>query len=78
MSGEVLADCPCEEEDEDDGCSDPEGAVEIRVAVQDVQKGAAGEEGGEAAVEDGSGVDVEELGVEGEGPKEAFGGGGGA
>lgn len=34
-----------------------------------------GEEGGSAAAEDGAGVDVEELGVEREGPEEAFGGG---
>ena len=36
-----------------------------------------GKEGGAAAVEDGRGVDVEELGVEGEGPEHAFLGWGG-
>lgn len=34
-----------------------------------------GEEGCQAPVQDGGGVDVEELGVEGEGPEGAFGGG---
>lgn len=74
VGGQVLADGAGEEEDEDDGGGDPEGPVEVRVAVEDVEEGSVGEgqEGGEAAVQDGGGVDVEELGVEGEGPEVAF------
>ena len=76
-AGKVLRDGGGEEEDEDDGGSDPDGAVEVRVAVEDVEEVGAGEEGGAGAAEDFGGVDVEELGVEGEGPEEAFGRGGG-
>lgn len=75
--GEILADGAGEEEDEDDGGGEPEGAVEVGVGVEGVEEGGARVEGGEAAVEDGGGVDVEELGVEAEGPEVAFGGGGG-
>ncbi len=71
-AGEVLADGAGEEEDEDDGGGDPEGAVEVGVGVEGVEEGGAGVEGGEAAVEDSGGVDVEELGVEAEGPEVAF------
>lgn len=70
--GEVLADGAGDEEDEDDGGGDPEGAVEVRVAFEGVEEGGARVEGCEAAGEDGGGVDVEELGVEGEGPEEAL------
>ena len=70
--GEVLADGAGEEEDEDDGGGDPEGAVEVRVAFEGVEKGGARVEGGGAAGEHGAGVDVEKLGVEGEGPEVAF------
>ncbi len=77
VTGQVLADGPRQEEDEDDGRGDPEGAIEIRVAVQDVEEGATGHEGGETAVEDVGGIDGEELGVEGEGPEVAFRGAGG-
>lgn len=34
-----MADGSGEEEDEDDGGGDPEGAVEIRVAVENVEEG---------------------------------------
>lgn len=50
MAGEVLANGAGQKQDEDDGGGDPEGAVEIGVAVQDVEEGATGYEGGEAAV----------------------------
>jgi len=70
--GEVLADGAGEEEDKDDGGGDPEGAVEVGVGVEGVEEGGARVEGGEAAVQDGGGVDVEELGVEAEGPEVAF------
>ena len=71
-ASEVLADGAGDEEDEDDGGSDPEGAVEIRVSIEGVKEGRAWVESGEAAVENGGCVDVEELCVEGEGPEVAF------
>ncbi len=76
VRGKVLGDGAREEEDEDDGGGDPERPVEVRVPVQDVKEGGVREreEGGEAAVQDGAGVDGEKLGVEGEGPEVAFGG----
>lgn len=46
--GQVLADGAGEEEDHDDGGGDPEGAVEVGIAVQDVEEGrGVGEEGEE-------------------------------
>lgn len=74
VGGEELAYGPGKEEDEDDGGGDPERAVKIRVAIQDVEERfvGEGEKGGEAAVEDGGGVDGEELGIEGEGPEVAL------
>lgn len=76
LVGEILADGAGEEEDDDDSGGDPEGAVEVRIAVQDVEEGwgvgKEGKEGEAAAGEDGGGVDVEELGVEGEGPQVVF------
>ena len=76
LSGQVLRYRSGEEEDDDDGGGDPEGPVEVGVAVQDVEEGRGvweeGEEGGAAAAQHGGGVDVEELGVEGEGPEVAF------
>ena len=73
-AGEVLADGAGDEEDEADGGGDPKGPVEVRVAVEDVEEVGPRVEGGTAAAEDFGGVDIEELGVEGEGPEEAFGG----
>ena len=70
--GEVLADGAGDEKDEDDGGGDPEGPVEVWVAFEGVEEGRARVEGRGAAVEYGAGVDVEELGVEGEGPQVAF------
>lgn len=70
--GDILGDGAAEEEDEDDGGGDPEGAVEIWVAVEDVEEVCAGVEGNATAAKDFGGVDVEELGVEGERPKVAL------
>jgi len=72
---EVLADRSREEEDYDDGGRDPEGAVEVGVAFEDVEEVLARVEGCAAAGEDLRGVDVEELLVEADAPEEAFGGG---
>lgn len=64
-----MADCTGEEEDHDDGCSDPDGTVEVGGAVESVEEGCGvGEErekSGTTAVQDRCGVDVEVLGVEG-------------
>ena len=75
-AGEVLAYRARDEEDEDDRGRDPEGAIEIRIALQRVQEGSARIQGGETAGQNRGGVDVEELGVKGESPEEALGGGG--
>lgn len=69
---EVLADGTGDEEDEDDGGGDPEGAVEVGITFEGIEEGRARVEGGEAAGEHGGGIDVEELRVEGEGPEVAF------
>ena len=34
----VLTDSSCDEQDEDKRSSDPEGAIEVRVPVQDIQE----------------------------------------
>lgn len=69
LLGQVLRDCAGEEEDDDDGGRDPKGPVQVRVAVQDVEEVCVGPDGGAAAAQDFVGVDVEELGVEGDGPE---------
>ena len=38
LEREVLGYCSCQEEDDDNGGGDPEGAVEVRVAVKDVEE----------------------------------------
>lgn len=75
-AGQVLADSACQEQDHNDGCRDPEGSVEVRVALEDIEEVLAGVQRGAAAGEDLVGVNVEELLVEGNAPEEAFGGGG--
>lgn len=69
---QILADGAAEEQDQDHRCRDPEGSVEVRVALEHVEEVGAGEERGPAAGQDGRCVDVEELGVEGDGPEEAL------
>lgn len=66
---EVLADGAAEEQDQDDGGGDPEGAVEIGVPLEHVEEVVAREQGGPAAREDGARVDVEELRVERQRPQ---------
>ena len=70
--GEVLGDGAGDEEDEDDGGGDPEGAVHIRVAIEDVEEVRARIDGHPAAAQDFGGVDVKELCVEGQGPEVAL------
>ena len=70
--GEILADGAAEEEDEDDGGGDPEGAVEVGVALEDVEEIGAGPEGGPAPRQHARGVDVEELRVETQRPEVAL------
>lgn len=72
MRSKVLAYRAREEKYKYNSRSNPERAVEIWVPVQDVEEGAAGDESGKTALEHGGGVDVKELGVEGEGPEVAF------
>jgi hypothetical protein len=72
--GEPLRDCACEEEDDDDGGRDPEGAVKVCVAFEDVEKVAAGVDGGDAAAENFVGIDVKVLLVVVDGPPGMLGG----
>lgn len=69
---QILADSAAEEEDQDDRRRDPEGPVEVGVALEHVEEVGAGEERSPAAGQDGRRVHVEELGVEGDGPEEAL------
>jgi hypothetical protein len=69
---QILANGTAEEEDEDDRSGDPKGSVEVRVAVEDVEEVCTRVERGPAARQDGRGVDIKELGVEGHGPEEAL------
>jgi len=69
---EILADGTRHEQDHHHGRRDPERPVQVRVAVQDVEKVGAREQCGPASLEDFVRVDVEELTVEGERPEEVF------
>lgn len=69
---EVLTDRTRQEQNHDDCRRDPERAIEVRVALEDVEEVLARIEGCAAAGEDLVGVDVEELLVERYAPKEAF------
>lgn len=73
---EVLGDGAGEEEDHDDGSSDPEGAVEVWIAIKDVEEWRPWVEGGSTSVKDCAGVDVEVLRVEADGPEAVLGRGG--
>lgn len=63
VASKILAYCSGKEEDEDHGGSYPEGAIEIGIAIKDIEEWAAGYECRETAMEDVGGVDGEELGV---------------
>jgi hypothetical protein len=69
---EVLADGTGQEEDHHHRCRDPEGAVEVGVALEDVEEVLAWVESCAAASEDLVRVDIEELLVEGYAPEKAF------
>jgi hypothetical protein len=69
-TGKVGREGGGEEEYQNNGRSDPERAIKVRVTLKDVKEVCAGKEGGPAAAEDLVGIDVEELGVEGEAPQE--------
>jgi hypothetical protein len=71
----ILADRSRQEQDYNDRSGDPEGSVEVWVALEDVEEVLARVERGAAAGEDLVGVDVEELLVEGDAPEETLGGG---
>lgn len=72
FSCQVLRDGAGEEQDHDNGGCDPKGAVEVGVAVEHIEKVGVGEGYCAAAAEDLVGVDVEELLVEGDAPKETL------
>ena len=69
---EVLRDCASDEENEDDSSSDPEGAVEIGVAIEDVKEVGAWVDRHATTAQDLRGVDVKKLGVKGERPEIAL------
>ena len=66
-----------EEENDDDGRRDPDGAVQIRIALQHVEEVCTRVYGGCAAAQDLVRVHVEGLRVEGQRPEEVLAGGGG-
>jgi len=72
---EVLIDGPREEKDDDNGCSDPHGAVEVGIAFKHVEEVGAGVDGRCAAAEHFGRVDVEGLRIKGEAPEVVFAGG---
>ena len=63
-----------QEQYEHDRGRDPEGAIKVRVAVEDVKEVGPRVQRRPAPFDDLVGVDVEELGVEVDAPEEAFGG----
>lgn len=63
-SCEVLAYSPAQEQDEDHRRGDPDGPVQVRVPLEHVEEVGAREQRGPAPLQDGRGVDVEELRVE--------------
>ena len=69
---EVLADGAGQEEDHHHSRRDPEGAVEIGVALEDVEEVLARVKSCAAASEDLVGIDIEELSVEGYAPEKTF------
>ncbi len=69
---QVLINRAREEQDDDDGRSDPYGAVEVGVAFEHVEEVLARVNGCCAAAQDFVCVDVEGLCVEGEGPQEVL------
>ena len=68
----VLADGTGQEEDHHHRCRDPEGAVEVRVAFEDIEEVLTRVESCAAASEDLVGVDIEELLVEAYAPEKTF------
>lgn len=70
---QVLTYRACHEQYDHHSRSDPERAVEVRVAFEHVEEVLAREEGAAASVQDLVGVDVEELLVEAYAPEVAFG-----
>ena len=68
----VLADRARHEQNHHHSRRDPERPVQVRVAVQHVEKVGAREQRSPASLEDFSRVDVEELAVEGERPEKVL------
>jgi hypothetical protein len=61
---QVAADGACEEKDHNDGRSDPERPVQIRIAFHDIQKVLLGKQRGATSQQDLIGIDIKELLVE--------------
>lgn len=68
--GKILAHSSTKEQNQHNGRRDPEGPVQVRVTLQDIQEVGAGEERGPASRQNSRGVDIEELCVKGDGPQE--------
>ena len=68
-----LANGSAQEQDQDHRCRDPEGTVQIRVALEHVQEVRARVQGRPAPCQNSRGVDIEELRVERDGPEEPLG-----
>lgn len=77
LAREILIYGSGEEEDDDDGGRDPDGAVEVGIALEHVEEVGARVDGCGAPAENFIGVDVEGLRVEGERPEVVLAGGGG-
>ena len=77
LLSKILRYRPRHKKYDNDRRSYPKRAVEVGIAFHDVQEVLAGVEGAADAVEEGRGVDVEELLVEGYAPEVAFAAAGG-
>jgi hypothetical protein len=69
------ADCACQKQYEHNRRRYPKWAIKIGVAFQHVEEVCAGIQRRPAPLDHFSGVDIEELSVELDGPEKAFGGG---
>lgn len=72
---QILTDCTREEEYHDHGRCDPEGSVEIWIALENIKEVCTRVESAATAVQDGCRVYIEELLVELDRPEVAFRGG---
>lgn len=71
---QVLTYCACEEQDHDHGRCDPKGTVQVWVAFEHIEEVRSRVKRVTTSIEDGCGVDIEELLVELDRPEVTFGG----